>query len=117
MTFANAASTPAIRAARAHPVAILSIILFSYFMIVLDNSIVFTGLASIREDLGFTTAGRSWVQNPYVLVVGGLLLLGARAGDILGGSGWLWCAWSSGRQCRTVYCQSLPWDRARRYHG
>ncbi|WP_308164387.1 MFS transporter [Agromyces sp. ISL-38] len=56
----------------------------SYFIIVLDNSIVFTGLARIREDLGFTTAGLSWVQNAYALVFGGLLLLGARAGDILG---------------------------------
>ncbi|MBT2498605.1 MFS transporter [Agromyces sp. ISL-38] len=72
------------RAARAHPAAILTIILVSYFIIVLDNSIVFTGLARIREDLGFTTAGLSWVQNAYALVFGGLLLLGARAGDILG---------------------------------
>ena len=63
---------------------ILAIILVSYFMIVLDNSIVFTGLARIREDLGFSTAGLSWVQNAYALVFGGLLLLGARAGDILG---------------------------------
>jgi EmrB/QacA subfamily drug resistance transporter len=64
--------------------AILAVILVSYFMIVLDNSIVFTGLARIRDDLGFTTAGLSWVQNSYALVFGGLLLLGARAGDILG---------------------------------
>ena len=63
---------------------ILAVILVSYFMIVLDNSIVFTGLASIREELGFSTAGLSWVQNAYALVFGGLLLLGARAGDILG---------------------------------
>jgi EmrB/QacA subfamily drug resistance transporter len=64
--------------------AILAVILVSYFMIVLDNSIVFTGLARIRDDLGFSTAGLSWVQNSYALVFGGLLLLGARAGDILG---------------------------------
>ncbi|WP_435110978.1 MFS transporter [Nocardiopsis synnemataformans] len=64
--------------------AILAVVLVGYFMIVLDNSIVFTGLARIREDLGFTTAGLSWVQNAYALVFGGLLLLGARAGDVLG---------------------------------
>jgi hypothetical protein len=52
---------------------ILAVILVSYFMIVLDNSIVFTGLARIREDLGFSTAGLSWVQNAYALVFGGLL--------------------------------------------
>jgi hypothetical protein len=65
-----------------HRGAILAVILVSYFMIVLDNSIVFTGLTRIREDLGFSTAGLSWVQNAYALVFGGLLLLGARAGDI-----------------------------------
>ncbi|MCU1445793.1 MFS transporter [Cryobacterium sp.] len=64
--------------------AILAIILVSYFMVILDNSIVFTGLARIRDDLGFSTAGLSWVQNAYTLVFGGLLLLGARAGDIFG---------------------------------
>ncbi|MGY4858773.1 MFS transporter [Cryobacterium sp. AP23] len=69
---------------RAHTGAILAIILVSYFMIILDNSIVFTGLARIRDDLGFTTAGLSWVQNAYTLVFGGLLLLGARAGDVFG---------------------------------
>jgi MFS family permease len=69
---------------RVHTGAILAIILVSYFMIILDNSIVFTGLARIRDDLGFSTAGLSWVQNAYTLVFGGLLLLGARAGDVFG---------------------------------
>jgi EmrB/QacA subfamily drug resistance transporter len=34
--------------------------------------------------LGFSATGLSWVQNAYTLAFGGLLLLGARAGDILG---------------------------------
>ncbi|ACQ92941.1 major facilitator superfamily MFS_1 [Tolumonas auensis DSM 9187] len=63
---------------------ILLIILVSYFMIVLDISIVITGLPKIGADLHFSTAALSWVQNAYTLVFGGLLLLGARAGDILG---------------------------------
>ncbi|WP_341998832.1 MFS transporter [Microbacterium sp. LWH7-1.2] len=66
------------------PGVVLVVVLVSYFMIVLDNSIVFTGLARIRDDLGFSTAGLSWVQNAYALVFGGLLLLAARAGDIVG---------------------------------
>lgn len=74
--------TPVRRPVRPGPV--LAVVLVSYFMIVLDNSIVFTGLARIRDDLGFTTDGLSWVQNAYALVFGGLLLLAARAGDILG---------------------------------
>ena len=67
-----------------HPGIVLAVVLVSYFMIVLDNSIVFTGLARIRADLAFTTSGLSWVQNAYALVFGGLLLLAARAGDIVG---------------------------------
>ncbi|WP_285107959.1 MFS transporter [Promicromonospora sp. MEB111] len=64
--------------------AILAVILISYFMILLDNSVIFTGLPSIRADLGLDPATLSWVQDAYTLVFGGLLLLGARAGDLLG---------------------------------
>jgi EmrB/QacA subfamily drug resistance transporter len=77
-------TSPAARPAPTHAGALLTIILVSYFMIILDNSIVFTGLPRIRDELGFTTASLSWVQNAYALVFGGLLLLGARAGDIFG---------------------------------
>src|SRR5213592_1299654 len=66
--------------------AALAIILVSYFMIVLDISIVSTGLPKILESLSFSATGLSWVQNAYTLAFGGLLLLGARAGDILGRS-------------------------------
>lgn len=64
--------------------AILAIILISYVMIVLDISIVLTGLPRIHAELGFTDAGLSWVSTAYTLAFGGLLLLGARAGDIFG---------------------------------
>lgn len=64
--------------------AILAIILVSYVMIVLDTSIVITGLPKIHQELGFSDAGLSWVANAYTLTFGGFLLLGARAGDILG---------------------------------
>ena len=64
--------------------AILAIILVSYAMIVLDTSIVLTGLPNIHRDLGFTDTGLAWVQSAYTLAFGGFLLLSARAGDILG---------------------------------
>lgn len=64
--------------------AVLAIIVASYLMIVIDISIVITGLPKIQAGLHFTPAGLSWVQNAYTLSFGGLLLLGARAGDILG---------------------------------
>lgn len=62
----------------------LSVILGSYLMIVLDISIVINALPRIHHALGFSATGLSWVQNAYTLSFGGLLLLGARAGDLLG---------------------------------
>jgi EmrB/QacA subfamily drug resistance transporter len=53
-------------------------------MMALDASIVTTALPHIKDELGFTDSTLSWIQNSYVLVFGGLLLLGARAGDMLG---------------------------------
>ena len=67
-----------------NPPAVLAIILASYLMIVLDISIVITALPQLQRDLGFSATGLSWVQNAYLLAFGGLLLLGARAGDIFG---------------------------------
>src|ERR1700712_5016074 len=67
-----------------HRTAILVIVLVTYFMIILDASIVFTGLPSIESSMDFSASGLSWVQDAYTLTFGGLLLLGARAGDIVG---------------------------------
>jgi len=71
-------------AAPRHTTAILAIILISYFMILLDNSIIFTALPTIHTAMHYSTTGLAWVQDAYTLVFGGLLLLGARAGDLLG---------------------------------
>ncbi len=67
-----------------HKGAILAIILVSYFMILLDNSVIFTALPSLQADLHLSATELAWVQDAYTLVFGGLLLLGARAGDLLG---------------------------------
>jgi len=63
---------------------VLGIILATYLMIILDATIVITALPDIHRALRFSPTGLSWVQNAYTLTFGGLLLLGARAGDILG---------------------------------
>lgn len=63
---------------------ILAIILLSYFMILLDNSIIFTGTVKIAEDLHLNQRELSWVSNAYSLTFGGLLLFGGRAGDLFG---------------------------------
>jgi MFS family permease len=67
-----------------NPNFVLGIILACYLMIILDVSVVITALPNVHRDLGFSAAGLSWVQNAYALTFGGLLLLGARAGDLLG---------------------------------
>jgi EmrB/QacA subfamily drug resistance transporter len=63
---------------------VLAIILTTYLMIILDATIVITALPQIHRSLGFSVTGLTWVQNAYTLTFGGFLLLGARAGDILG---------------------------------
>jgi EmrB/QacA subfamily drug resistance transporter len=70
--------------AATNPAMVLAIILGCYLMVVLDASVVITALPDIRADLGFSPASLSWVQNIYALAFGGLLLLGARMGDLLG---------------------------------
>jgi len=63
---------------------VLAIILAGYAMAVLDVSIVMAALPTIHHVLGFSATGLSWVVNAYALTFGGLLLVGARAGDLLG---------------------------------
>ncbi len=67
-----------------HQKVVLSIILASYFIIILDISVVITGLPKILDELHFSSTSLSWIQSAYTLTFGGFLLLGARAGDILG---------------------------------
>jgi EmrB/QacA subfamily drug resistance transporter len=64
--------------------AVLAIILATYLMIVLDISVIIAALPKIHRALDFSPTSLSWVQSAYTLSFGGLLLLGARAGDILG---------------------------------
>jgi EmrB/QacA subfamily drug resistance transporter len=72
------------RAGGGSPAVILTIIVVGQLMIILDASIIITALPHIRTGLHLPPASLSWVQNAYTLAFGGLLLLGARAGDILG---------------------------------
>ncbi|MCW2753434.1 MAG: transporter [Marmoricola sp.] len=66
------------------PRLILAVILIAQLMVVLDMSIVNVALPHMQTALGFSPTGLSWVLNAYSLAFGGLLLLGARAGDLLG---------------------------------
>jgi EmrB/QacA subfamily drug resistance transporter len=62
----------------------LLVIATAQLMVVLDGTIVNVALPHIQEALGFSGTGLEWVVNAYAITFGGLLLLGGRAGDILG---------------------------------
>jgi EmrB/QacA subfamily drug resistance transporter len=62
----------------------LLVIATAQLMIVLDATIVNVALPHIQRALGFSGSGLEWVINAYALAFGGLLLLGGRAGDLLG---------------------------------
>jgi EmrB/QacA subfamily drug resistance transporter len=53
-------------------------------MVVLDATVVNVALPSIQKDLHMSEENLQWVVNAYTLVFGGFLLLGGRAGDLLG---------------------------------
>src|SRR4051812_26459685 len=63
---------------------VLAVILVGYLLILIDVSILMAALPTIHRDLGFSPASLSWAQNAYTLAFGGLLLFGARVGDLLG---------------------------------
>lgn len=62
----------------------LAVIAMCQLMVVLDATIVNIALPHIQTSLGFSTSDLTWVINAYALTFGGLLLLGGRAGDLLG---------------------------------
>jgi EmrB/QacA subfamily drug resistance transporter len=68
----------------AYPSVILFVILTAQLMVVLDATIVNVALPHIQDGLHLGGGGLSWVLNAYLLTFGGLLLLGARAGDLVG---------------------------------
>ncbi len=62
----------------------LAIVLCAQLMIILDATVVNIALPGISRGLQLSATSLSWVLNAYSLTFGGLLLLGGRAGDILG---------------------------------
>lgn len=66
------------------PGVVLAVILVTQLMVILDGTVVNIAMPHIQQALHFSPSSLSWVQNAYALAFGGLLLLGARAGDLLG---------------------------------
>jgi MFS family permease len=68
----------------AHPTLILLLIAGAQLMVILDATIVNIALPSMGRYFDKTQTDMTWAINAYTLAFGGLLLLGGRAGDILG---------------------------------
>src|SRR5437868_10166312 len=56
----------------------------SFFMTIIDLTIVNVSLPTIGRDLHFSSTSLQWVVTAYALTFGGFLLLGGRAADLLG---------------------------------
>jgi EmrB/QacA subfamily drug resistance transporter len=67
-----------------HWLVTVVVVCLAQFMVILDATITNVALPSIQADLGFSPADLQWVVNVYLLVFGGFLLLGGRAGDLFG---------------------------------
>ena len=61
-----------------------SVLAVSFFMTIVDLTIVNVALPTIGRKLHFSEANLQWVVTAYGLTFGGLLLLGGRAADLLG---------------------------------
>src|SRR5215469_11072046 len=83
-TTLSATSQAGTRSSRGHLGVALIVIATAQLMVVLDATVVNVALPHIQAALGFSGSGLEWVINAYALALGGLLLLGGRAGDLLG---------------------------------
>jgi EmrB/QacA subfamily drug resistance transporter len=72
------------RVAHVNPWVVRVLVCLAQFMVILDATIVNVALPSIQADLEMSDANLQWVVNAYALLFGGFLLLGGRAGDLIG---------------------------------
>ncbi|MFF4650460.1 MFS transporter [Streptomyces sp. NPDC001380] len=63
---------------------VLVVISFAQFIIAIDASVVNVMGPQLQHAIHLTTPGLQWVMNIYVLLFGGLLLLGGRLADVVG---------------------------------
>jgi len=73
-----------IRGHSVNPWLVLVLVCLAQFMVILDATIVNVALPSIQADLGLSESSLQWIVNAYALLFGGFLLLGGRAGDLIG---------------------------------
>src|SRR6266480_5006130 len=70
--------------AQIHRWRAFGVLAVSFFMTIVDLTIVNVALPTIGSELHFSESNLQWVVTAYALTFGGLLLLGGRAADLLG---------------------------------
>jgi EmrB/QacA subfamily drug resistance transporter len=80
----HAVSRQSVHGHAVNPWLVLVLVCMAQFMVILDATIVNVALPSIQADLEMSDADLQWIVNAYTLVFGGFLLLGGRAGDLVG---------------------------------
>src|SRR5215211_5004654 len=85
---AHPAVEPSTRRAQPHqesrrPWTIFALMIAAQIMVILDVSVVNVALPSIGEGLRLSAADYQWTISAYVLMSGGLLLLGGRVADLM----------------------------------
>lgn len=56
----------------------LALLAFANFLVMMDAAIIQIALPAIKNSLGYTEANLQWVMNAFLILFGGLLLLGGR---------------------------------------
>ncbi|WP_156164294.1 MFS transporter [Streptacidiphilus albus] len=63
---------------------ILVVVASAQFMVGLDATVVNVMLPQLQRGIGLSVANTQWVMSIYVLLFGGLMLMGGRLTDVLG---------------------------------
>lgn len=63
---------------------ILALLALSFFMVILDVTVVNVALPSLARELHFSANNLQWVITAYSITFGGFLLLGGRTADLFG---------------------------------
>src|SRR5246500_581215 len=62
----------------------LTAVSLATLMSYLDNNVVNVALPTIERSLHLSVSGLEWIVSSYLLVLGGLLLVGGRVADVYG---------------------------------
>ncbi|HVT67132.1 MAG TPA: MFS transporter, partial [Trebonia sp.] len=62
----------------------LTAVSLATLMTYLDNNVVNVALPTIERSLHLSVSGLEWIVSSYLLVLGGLLLVGGRIADVYG---------------------------------